>query len=264
MALSWSDRRKYMYLTVFGVVGIVFLFWAYFSFIYHPPTCSDGKKNGDEIGIDCGGSCSLLCQNQTRQPAVVWARSFLTVSAASTTSAAGEKAANVYTAAAYIQNTNLTAGARSVAYSFQLFDANNQLIIERDGVTDLPPLPTIPIIEPGIPTGTHKVARTLFAFSALPVWHAIAPDSLPQVGVSHQVLAPDGSRLALTLENTTVKDISNITVGSVLFDANGVALAASKSLVASLPRKSSQDVIFTWPLGVPGVVRAEITVLPSF
>lgn len=253
-----------MYLTVFGVIGIGILCWAYFAFIYHPPTCFDGRKNGGEIGVDCGGACSLLCMNQTRQPSVAWARSFLTVSAASTTSVVGEKTNNIYTAAAYIQNTNLGAGARNVAYSFQLFDVKNQLIIERSGVTDLPPLPVIPIIETNIPTGTRTIARTLFAFSALPIWNTLAQDALPQIDVSHQVLVPDGSRLTLTLENNTVKDISSVIVEGVLFDAGGVALAASKSLITSLPHKSSQNVTFTWPLGVPGVVRAEITVLPSF
>ncbi|MBY0472802.1 hypothetical protein K2Q00_00765 [Patescibacteria group bacterium] len=264
MALSWSDRRKYMYLTVFGVVGIAVLSWVYIAFFYHAPTCSDGFKNGTEIGVDCGGSCSLLCVNQTRQPSVAWARSFLTVPAASTTASQGEKTNNIYTAAAYIQNTNLSAGAHKVAYSFQLFDTKNQLIIERNGVTELPPLPVIPIIETNIPTGTRTIARTLFAFSALPTWSSVAPDSLPAIDVSHQVLSGDGSRLTLTLENNTVKDASNVTVVGVLFDGDGIAVAASKSLITSLPHKSSQNVTFTWPLGVPGVVRAEITVLPSF
>lgn len=264
MALSWSERRKYTYLTVFGAIAFAFLCWAYFSFFYHAPTCFDGIKNNSEVGVDCGGACSLLCQNQTRQPAALWTRSFITVSAASSTPAAGEKANNLYTAAAYIQNTNLGAGAHNVAYSFQLFDSKNQLIIERDGITDLPPLPIIPIIESGIPTGTHTVARTLFAFSALPVWRVVAADALAPIDVSHQVLAPDGSRLSLTIENNTVKNISNVTVAAVLFDGSGVALAASKSLITSLPHKSSQNVIFTWPMGAPNVVRAEITVLPSF
>lgn len=263
MAFSWGERRKYTYLAVFGIISVAFLCWVYISFFYHAPTCFDGARNGSEVGVDCGGSCSLLCQNQTHEPPVAWARSFLTVSAASTTPA-GEKGNNLYTAAAYIKNNNIGAGAHKAAYSFQLFDAKNQLIIERSGVTDLPPLPNIPIIESGIQTGTRTIARTLFAFSALPVWRVVSADSIPTVGVSHQVLASDGSRLSLSLDNNTVEDVSNITVAAVLFDSNGVALAASKSLISSLPHKSSKSVVFTWPLGVPEVTRAEITVLPSF
>lgn len=261
MSLSWGERRKYMYLTVFGVIGAGILLWVYVAFFFHTPTCFDGKQNGDEVGVDCGGSCALLCKSQTREPTVGWARSFLTVSSASTTSTQKE---NLYTAAAYIQNTNLTAGAKNVAYSFQLFDAKNQLIVERRGTALLPPLPIIPIIDPGISTGSHVVARTLFAFTELPVWHAIPADAIPPVRVSNQSLAADGSRLSLTLENSTVRDITDITVAAVLFDTDGVALAASKSFIHSLPRKSSQGITFTWPLGVPNVVRAEITILPSF
>lgn len=26
-----------------------------------PPTCTDGIKNGNETGVDCGGSCPVLC-----------------------------------------------------------------------------------------------------------------------------------------------------------------------------------------------------------
>jgi hypothetical protein len=26
--------------------------------VCHPPTCTDGVKNGDETGEDCGGPCA--------------------------------------------------------------------------------------------------------------------------------------------------------------------------------------------------------------
>jgi len=259
MALSWGERRKYTYVAV-GIFILLLLAWgAYATFFSTQPTCFDAKQDGNEQGIDCGGSCSLICPNQATQPTVAWARTFLTA-----TSSAGTGQINTYTAAAYIQNTNVGAGAHNVAYSFELFDANNDLVVEKDGVTDLPPLATIPIVEPNISAGQRTVTHALFAFSSLPSWVKVPQDAIPPVEVTNQALSPDGSRLSLTLQNNTVKDASNLTVVGVLFDANGAALAASKSLVASLPHKSSQDVVFTWPLGTPGVVRAEITVLPSF
>src|SRR3990167_18523 len=80
-----------------------------------------------------------------RAPIIVWARAF-------------ESAPQTYTAAAYIQNNNPGAGARQVSYSFQLFDADNALVVERGGTVDLPPVPTIPIIETGINVGYRSVA----------------------------------------------------------------------------------------------------------
>ena len=251
MALSWSDRRKYTYSGVVILILLVLAWVAYTSFFSAPPTCFDAKQDGNEQGIDCGGSCSLVCPNQAHQPSVAWARAFLTAS-------------STYTAAAYIQNANIGDGAHNVAYSFQLFDANNDLIIERDGVADLPPLQTIPIVEPNIPTGSRTVTHTLFACSALPSWYKISAGDIPQLQATDQLLSADGSRLSVTVQNNTVQDTKNVTVVGVLFDVNGVAVAASKSLIASLPHNTSQNIVFTWPFGNPGVVRAEITVLPSF
>lgn len=257
MALSWSDRRKYTYSGVVIVILLVLAYAIYSSLFSAAPTCFDNRQNGDEQGVDCGGSCSLLCQQQSKQPTVAWARSFLI----GTTTTNG--AANVYTAAAYVQNPNVGSGAHGVAYSFQLFDADNHLIVERSGVADIPPVPTVPIIEPNINTGSRTVARTLFTFSGLPSWNLIVAGSIPRIELSNQQLAADGSRLSLTLNNNTNTDAKNVTVIGVLFDADGAALAASKSVVPVVARKSSQDVVLTWQ-GVPGVVRAEVTVLPSF
>ena len=255
MSLSWSDRRKYTYSGVVILLLLVLAYALYSSLFSAAPTCGDRIENGDEQGVDCGGACSLLCSNQTKQPTVSWARAFLTA-----TSTSG----NIYTAAAYVQNPNVGAGAHNVAYSFQLFDGDNHLIIERAGVADLPPVPVVPILETNINTGSRTVARTLFSFSGLPSWNLLVAGSIPRIELTNQQLSADGARLSLTLNNNTNTDARNITVEGVLFDGQGVALAASKSLVPMLAHKSVQNVVLTWPSGTAGVVRAEITVLPSF
>lgn len=244
-------RRKIVYTSAAGLIAIAILIFIFNAFFTTPPTCFDAKQNGNERGIDCGGSCSLLCQNQAGQPTAAWSRSFLTAS-------------STYTAAAYVQNPNVGAAARNVKYSFQLFDADNHLIVERDGMMDLPPIGSIPVIESNINVGSRTPVRTLFAFSDLPVWNIVPENAIPRISITGQQLAQDGTRLSVTLVNDTVRDAKNITVVGVLFDASGVAVAASKSLVPILARKSTQAVVLTWPRSIQGVVRAEVTLLPSF
>jgi hypothetical protein len=236
---------------------LVYVVWA--SFFNSPATCLDNKQDGTELGVDCGGQCALLCQDTAKDPTVSWARSFQTG-----TPSTGSGQATTYTAAAYIQNNNPGAGAKRVAYSFQLFDANNSLIKEADGTTDLPPVSVIPIIMPNISVGNRTVTHVEFAFSNPPVWYKIPAKSLPTLFVSQQNLAADGSRLSATISNQTLADAKGVTVAAVLFDSNGVARAASKSLVQVIAAQSAQNVTFTWPTGTPNIVRAEITVLPSF
>lgn len=249
MALSWGKRRKLLYTAVAAVIGAIALFWAYQAFIAKAPTCFDGAMNQDEHGIDCGGACALLCRHETRSPVVLWSRSF-------------EVAPNTYTAAAYVQNPNPGAAAKRVAYTFQLFDERNALVVEREGTIDIPPVSTVPFIDPNINVGNRTVSRAIFAFTQEPVWQRVP--ELPALRVGNQYLSPDGSRLSATIYNDTIRNADSVTVTAVLFDSQGVARAASKSVLTRVSRKGSQDVVFTWPQGVRNIVRAEITLLPSF
>jgi hypothetical protein len=76
-------------------------------------------------------------------------------------------------------------------------------------------------------------------------------------------LGADGARLSGTLVNDSLVDPGKVTVVAVLFDAQNVARAASKTTL-TVPKKSSQSVVFTWPQGVRDIVRAEVTTLSSF
>ncbi len=246
--MSWGNRRKLLYTTVGAVILAVLLLYIYEHFFTSAPTCFDGKFNGDERGIDCGGSCALFCKQDTRAPIVLWSRAF-------------EVAPNTYTAAAYVQNPNPGAVARSVAYSFQLFDDNNALVTERVGVINIPPVQTVPFIDPNINVGNRTVAKAIFSFSANPVWTKIG--ALPALRTTNQYLSPDASQLRATVVNDSIEDADKVTVAAVLFDSNGPARAASRSILGTIPHKGSQNVVFTWPMGVPNIVHAEITILPS-
>lgn len=246
MTLTWSGRRKALYTSVGGIIAFMLLIVVYQTLFTAPPLCTDGKQNGLEHGVDCGGQCALLCQGEAHAPVVLWARAF-------------EQAPQTYTAAAYIQNNNIGAGARQVGYSFQLFDSENKLVVERQGVADLPPVSVVPIIEPGINVGNRVVSRALFSFSTEPVW--VRAGALPKLSVSGQRLAADASRLEATVSNDSFVDV-RATVAAVLFDADGVARSASKSTV-TVPARSSTPVVFTWGEPGRGIVRAEITLLPQ-
>jgi hypothetical protein len=232
---------------ILGILAIVV--WQ--SFFSVAPTCFDNTQNGTEVGVDCGGSCALLCKDNSHNAISLWARTFQTSD-------------TTYTAAAYIQNGNVGAGAKKVQYSFQLFDADNQLVVEKDGVVDLPPIQTIPIIEPNIHVGNRVVTHAQFAFSVAPVFSKVPAGTIVPLRITQQKLSADASQLSATLVNDTLNDAKAVAVAAVLFDNNGVAQAASKSFFTKVPKKGSQDVVFTWPSGVPNIVRAEITVLPSF
>lgn len=254
MAVKWAARRQILYYAVAIVVLVVLAFSTWRIFFFKAPLCSDGIQNGAETGVDCGGSCALLCADTARAPSVLWARSFLT-------------APQTYSAAAYLQNNNVAAGAgaKRVHYSFQLLDSKNILIAEREGIVDIPPMQTVPVVESGINAGSREVARTFFNISdEYPIaWKKVPADSIQKLRISNTTPYQNG-RLSATVVNDSFDDAKKVSVVAVLFDGSGVARAASKSIVEKVSRRSSEDITFTWPEMFEGITRAEVTVIPSF
>ena len=58
---QWSRNRKKIIFAIIVFVLVVLIGAPLFFLFYRAPTCSDKKQNGDETGVDCGGSCQLLC-----------------------------------------------------------------------------------------------------------------------------------------------------------------------------------------------------------
>lgn len=239
-----------LYIAVALALALVVGGWSAYSAFSTAPLCTDGKQNGGEAGVDCGGPCSKLCSSQARSPVVLWARAFQT-------------SPGVYAVAAYIENNNTGAGAKSVPYAFRLFDSDNLLIVEKGGVADIPPQQITPILESNINVGTRTVAHAFLEFSKSPMWNKIPAGNLPSVRVSNIDLAADGTRLSGTVVNGSNNDIRNLTLVAVLFDSNGTAQTASKTIIDRIPRGDSQPIVFTWPSPLSGIVRAEITPVPA-
>lgn len=251
--MSWSSRRQFAYMGTAALIVLLFAgVYVYAKFFDKAPTCFDGKQNGDETGVDCGGSCALLCKGDAHAPIVLWTRAL-------------QVATGTYTAVAYIENPQgFSAGARNVQYDFKLLDANNQLVLETPPqLMTLPPMQTIPVVLPNVNTGSGVVAHAFFQFLGDVTWTKFPQGSMPAVRIVDQNLAPDGTRLTATIVNDGTSDIQNLTVNAVLFDAQDTAVAASKSVVARVPHGSSVPVIFTWPQPVPNVARAELIPVPS-
>ena len=251
MALTWSGRRQLLYYVVGAAILFVLSVIVWQVFFAKAATCLNGALDGDERGVDCGGSCALICSADAKKPVVLFARAF-------------QISPSTYTAAAYVENNNLGAGAHKVKYSFRLFDKRNVLVVERVGTMSFPPVPLVPVIEANINIGNRDVAQTQFAFSDDEIQWVKNTRVLPNVRATQQKLSSDGSRLSVVVVNDSIEDVRNLTIAAVLFDGGGVARAASKSTIPLLSRRSSQDVMFTWGSGVPNVQKYDITILPEF
>jgi len=240
--MNWSFRRQVLYAlaAVLTIGALALLGW--FFFFYAPPSCSDGVRNQNEEGIDCGGSCSFLCG--APNVSSIWARSV-------------RIAPGVYHAVAMVRNSESSAGTEELPYTFSLFDSENILIAERRGTMALYPGEVVPVLESNIITGERIPARTFVTFGD-GRWQKMTRPENP-IRIVSQDLDQEGLRLSASVENRSVATVSHITVTALLYNADDVLITASQTVINSMPPRGAQAVIFTWqePFSEP-IVRADI------
>jgi len=251
--MDWSTRKK---LGCFGMIGLVILliaaYYVYKIFFTHVPTCFDGIQNQDEQGIDCGGVCANFCSWQEKSIVPLWARAFPIQN-------------GVYSLVAYVQNQNINAGIEQINYEFRVYDSNNILAGDPvTGTTFIEPNQSTAIFQSPVSTGNRIPKNVFFSFTSTPVWTKTDPKySVPQLTTAntHLTNTDTAPKLSADVINNTLFNYNNIEVVAILYGADGNAINASDTYIASLPQQSKQTVYFTWPQKFSEPVT-NITIIP--
>lgn len=232
--MSWASKRKLIYFLI--VVGIIAVssavpLWRVFN---KPPTCSDGKQNQGERGIDCGGPCSLACKEDVSPLVIEWSRAFKVED-------------GVYDVVAFVENQNSGYGVKKAIYHFKIYDKDNILIAEKFGKTYVKEREKFAIFESGIKTGKRIPQRVFFEFDPELSWEKTSVKPL-NISTKDKVMADIDSkpRLNVTMVNESFSAFKNLDVVAVLYDINDNAISVSSTNISSLDKNSSKEVSFTW------------------
>jgi hypothetical protein len=254
--MSWAQRRKTTYiLAILFVLTIIIAIFLFFV-LNKQPTCFDGKQNQNETGIDCGGSCKILCREQYVNPVIIWGPRWAKVLSSGT-----------YNFLTYAQNPNLGAGAYNVSYILSVYDKQDLLLYQKPGITYIPPNNNFVIFEDGINLHDKTPFRAKIEFTGNPVWEKIDSRESSVTAISKNLINEDTKpKLLVTMSNTTLKPIQNIEAIAILYDENNNAIAFSRTKIDSIDKDSTADIVFTWPEKFDKkVVRIDIVskVLPN-
>jgi hypothetical protein len=234
MAL-WATKRRFIYggsvvLVLALVVGGIF--W---KIVYRAPTCSDGYKNGDEKGVDCGGSCKNLCTSDALNPIVIWSKIF-------------NISGDVYSAVAFVENPNINSKNPKATYEFKIFDTNGKVITVKEGQTIIPKGKKFAIFETGIVLKGSKPKSADFQFISYSPWEKDTTKE-PEVSLKYSTLLSTTTipRITGVITNESQENIRELELSVFVLDGNENVVAASNSFIDNLTKKSSQDFVFTWP-----------------
>lgn len=233
MYMNWETKRKLVY--ALGAITAVLAISVFLlrSVIFPSPTCFDKSQNGYELGVDCGGVCSLKCTQEVNPLTVVWAEAVPT-------------GRGLYDFVGMVRNTNIDNASKELGYTFTAYDQEGVIMNTFNGSTTAPLDGMFPIITQNIPfeKTPSRVTLTLVDGSHYKV---IESPTSPTVRIlERRYEGGQIPRVYATLMNTKRVEITNLPVRVVLFDQNDNAYAVGQTIVPSLTKEGVRELIFTW------------------
>ncbi len=230
----WAQRRQIIIASVVGFVVLGILVSLGFFFFYKPPSCTDGKQNQDEKGIDCGGVCARICEDDSQAIVIEWVRLF-------------KIRDGVYSVAARVQNPATRTIAKDAPYTFTLKDASGNVVATRSGTTFIPARDVFVVFEGTIQTSAEPTTVS-FSFDGAPAWQR-SDYVQPTLAIINKQLADieNRPRMVATIQNQNLTDVRDVTLDALIYDDQGNAVQVSETYVKSIKAGETIEATFTWP-----------------
>jgi len=252
--MTCAFKRQFFYFIILILFLSVFGFLIIYPLFNKAPTCADKKQNGNETGVDCGGSCRYACIAQVDKVSVLWSRAFRVIPGR-------------YNAVAYLENHNKNVAVQKITYRFRFADSNNVYIGKREGTAYIPPSGRFAIFEPGVDMGHSVPIYTTFEFTQVPQWVTVSSEKINQLKVLvsdiNLVGAETSPLLSATVKNNSLFTIGEMDVIAILYDSNHNAVSASRTYLEKFAGEESRNITFTWPEPIPSPV-IEKEIIPMF
>jgi hypothetical protein len=218
--------------------------------LFPTPTCFDAKQNGYESGIDCGGVCSLRCEQEIIPLTVLWSRHL-------------RVATGTYDLVAMVHNKNINNASKALGYTFSLYNKEGGLLGEYSGTTTAPVDGDFPIIiQSATPTGTPETIAV--HLNDTEHYSVEEKPTLPTVRVGNEEYEPGSiPRVYAMVMNTKRVVILDLPVRVVLYDADDNAYAVAQTVIPRLDKEEIKDITFTWNAPLP-YAPTKIRVYPIF
>ena len=219
-----------VYLLIFSVFG------ALVYYILEPdPTCSDGRKNQSEEGVDCGGVCPACKREINAKELKVDEKYFVY----------GNK--DQFDVMARLTNLNDKYGAVKFNYEFQLLDQSGAVLAKRDGTNFILPGENKFIIELNLSSSINPYS---LKFEIKDVeWDEFLEYEEPKLNIYGKNYSEDSEKNTVTglLRNESYFDFNLIEISIVLRDKNGKPVALGKNEMRTIKSQEERDFKLIWP-----------------
>lgn len=249
--MDWQTRRRLLYALATLISMSALTLFLFKDVLFPPPTCFDGQKNGYESGLDCGGTCFLVCKNDVEPLTVPWARAIKV----------GE---GTYDLVALISNKNINNASYATGYTFFVYNQQGDIIGKLMGTTTAPVDGDFPIIKQAVQIPQVPAQVTMILDDTEHYMVQEKPTS-PTIRVANERYEniDNVSRVYATIINTKRVSMLNLPVRVILFDEKGNAYAVGETVIPLLDKEAVKEVTFVWNWTLP-FSPTRIKVYPIF
>lgn len=235
---QWAINRKRVILGIaLGVIVLIIGIPTYLFFNISP-TCSDSKQNGDESGVDCGGSCKLICSNETLPLIMKGDPRVLKV------------ATSTYEVVVTVENPNVSGQVFLAPYTINIYGADSAVPLKViQAQTFIPKHSTFGIFQGPFNLGSAVPVRATFVWGEGSfVWEKNL-NPVPELDIKDGALSnlDKTPRLEATLSSAFLSKVANIELVALVSDQNGNIISASKTFVDVLNPGEVVPIVFSWP-----------------
>ncbi|MFO0743477.1 MAG: hypothetical protein U0469_00260 [Candidatus Paceibacterota bacterium] len=244
MNSTWRQRRKNTFILIILILVLAYSGYKIYPYLNPVPTCFDKKQNGDELGVDCGGSCQAVCPTQVAAFNIKFAKAIKTED-------------GLYDLVALVENKNSDKNTvdGSVDYIFNIYDKAGSVIKTVTGTTSLLLGQTFPVIVQNTPidlgSSGNDIGQVSFQIKDNnKSWkneNSVYASSFFNVyDTRFDQNKNDISQLNVTLQNLTAATFRNFPVRVMLYDDKNNLIGVNETIVKEFGPREMKNVIFTW------------------
>lgn len=254
--MSLTNRQTKRIKIILSYIAVFFVLFLAFYFMLKPnATCTDGKQNQREVGVDCGGPCSPCAAKLIPKDLTVLKTEWV------------YDTENKFDATIKVKNPNNLLGAEKIIYEISLLDSQKNILGKSGDLEDF----ILPEEE------KYLMAHGIEA-SALPAeakieiksieWKKFSQYEEPRFSIlrkNYEVSsggAANFSQLKGALINKSEIDHETIKVKLLLRDKDNNLLATNYQVMNTVRAEEEREFIISFPRSFPGEV-VNIEVIPE-
>lgn len=240
------NKKRIIIILIYIIIFLLVIFFLY-KIIIPKPTCSDGKQNQNEKGVDCGGNCAPCNDVVTVQNMEIKEKEFV------------YGGNNTYDILIKINNPNNNIGSPAFLYEAVLKNESGNVVTVKNGENFILPAETKYILISGLPVKEGDIPSAVDFNISNVKWEKFSEYQKPRLDIYNkrynEISEGTGVEAYGILKNQSQFDFNSIKADVILRDGNGKLVGLNSTQINTVRAGEERDFKLTWPYKMSSEIK---------